>query len=111
VQVGGVEDYVWKTNYCNNNKSEKTGIGWSFSKNDKMIGLRKEFLGKPDGRRNAGRPKLRWFDTMENISTSTGVKRWREKAADRAAWASILKETLLHCKDRVPMKNKKNDMI
>jgi hypothetical protein len=24
--------------------------------------IRKVFLGKPDGRRKAGRPKLRWLD-------------------------------------------------
>jgi hypothetical protein len=27
--------------------------------------VKKVFLGKRDGRRNAGRPKLRWFDCIE----------------------------------------------
>jgi hypothetical protein len=28
--------------------------------------VKKVFLGKPDGRRKAGRPKLRWLDGNEN---------------------------------------------
>jgi hypothetical protein len=28
--------------------------------------VKKVFLGKPDGRRKTGRPKLRWLDCIEN---------------------------------------------
>jgi hypothetical protein len=28
--------------------------------------VKKVFLGKPDGRRKIGRPKLRWLDCIEN---------------------------------------------
>jgi hypothetical protein len=44
--------------------------------------VKKVFLGKPDGRRQAGRPKLRWLDCIENDLKSMGVKRWRKKAED-----------------------------
>jgi hypothetical protein len=37
--------------------------------------VKKEFVGKPDGRRKAGRPKLRWLDCIENDLTLMGVKR------------------------------------
>jgi hypothetical protein len=51
--------------------------------------VRKVFLGKPDGRRKAGRPKLRWLDCIENDLISMGVKKWRKKAEDR--------QTRMHC--------------
>jgi hypothetical protein len=44
--------------------------------------VRKVFVGKPDGRRKAGRPKLRWLDCIENDLKSIGVKRWMKKAED-----------------------------
>ena len=34
-------------------------------------------VGKPDGRRKAGRRKSRWLECMENYLKSTGVRRWR----------------------------------
>jgi hypothetical protein len=57
--------------------------------------VKKVFLGKPDGRRKAGRPRLRWLDYSENDLKSMGVKRWRKKAEDRLVWAIILKEALV----------------
>jgi hypothetical protein len=44
--------------------------------------IKKVFLGKPGGRRKAGRPKLRWLDCIENDLKSMSVKRWRKKAED-----------------------------
>jgi hypothetical protein len=44
--------------------------------------VKKVFLGKTGGRRQAGRPKLRWFDCIENDLKSMGVKRWRNKAEE-----------------------------
>jgi hypothetical protein len=58
--------------------------------------VKKVFLGKPDGRRKVGRPKLRWRNGTENDLEFTGVKRWRKKAEDRSLWAIILKETLVN---------------
>jgi hypothetical protein len=37
--------------------------------------VKKVFVGKHDGRRKAGRPKLRWLDCIENDQKSMGVKR------------------------------------
>jgi hypothetical protein len=48
--------------------------------------VKKVFVGKPYGRRKAGRPKLRWLDCIENDLKSMGVKRWREKAEDICMW-------------------------
>ena len=53
------------------------------------------FLGRPDGSRKTGRPKLRWFDCIENDLKLMHVKRWRKKAEDRSVWAIILKQALV----------------
>jgi hypothetical protein len=42
--------------------------------------VKKVFLGKPDGRRKVGRPKLRWLNCID--LQSVGVKRWRKRAED-----------------------------
>jgi hypothetical protein len=57
--------------------------------------VKKVFLWKPDGRREAGRPKLRWLDCIENDLKSVDVKRWRKKAQDRSVRAIILKKALV----------------
>ena len=57
--------------------------------------LKKVFLGKADGRRKAGRPKLRWLDYIENDLKSMVVKRWRKKAEDKSVWTIFLKEALV----------------
>ena len=57
--------------------------------------VKKVFVGKPDGRRKAGRPKLRWLDCIENDLKSMGVKRWRKKAEDRSVCAVVVKEVLV----------------
>jgi hypothetical protein len=57
--------------------------------------VNKVFLGKSDGRRKVGRPKVRWLDCIENDLKFMGVKRWRKKAGNRSLWAVILKEALV----------------
>ena len=57
--------------------------------------IKKMILVKPDGRRKAKRPKLRWRHCIENYLKLNSVKRWRIKAKDRAVWAVILKEALV----------------
>jgi len=51
-------------------------------------------LWKSDGRRKAGRRKLRWLDGIEKDQKLMGIKRLRKKAEDRSARTLILKEAL-----------------
>jgi hypothetical protein len=55
--------------------------------------VKKIFEEKLGGRRGRGRPRLRWFDDVEDDLRNMGIKRWRIKALDRVEWASIIKET------------------
>jgi hypothetical protein len=57
--------------------------------------VRKVFVGKHDGRRKAGRPKLRWFVCVENDLKFMGIKRWRKKIEDRSVRGIILKVVLV----------------
>jgi hypothetical protein len=41
--------------------------------------VKKVFLEKTEGRRKAARPKLRWFNYIENDLKSMSVKIWRKK--------------------------------
>jgi len=50
--------------------------------------IEKIFEGKLEGRRDRGRPRLRWIDDLRKL----GVKRWRAKALDREEWASVIRE-------------------
>ena len=87
--------FVQKIKYYNNRKSRKTRRGWQSIKNVRLQDLKKVFLGKRGGRREAGTPKLRWLTYIENDLTSMGVKRLRNKAEDRSSWAVILKEAVV----------------
>jgi hypothetical protein len=70
--------------------------------------VNKTFLGKPSGRRGAGRPKLRWINSTENNLESVCVKRLGNKAEDRSSWAVILKETRIKLKELMLTKKNNN---
>jgi hypothetical protein len=57
--------------------------------------VQKVFLGKKEGRRKGGRPKVRWVDCTENDLISMAVKRWRKKEEDRSVWAVFQKEAVV----------------
>jgi 1-acyl-sn-glycerol-3-phosphate acyltransferase len=45
---------------------------------------------KPEGRRRAGRPILRWMDGVTRVAEKLGVRNWRIKTRDRDGWRRIL---------------------
>jgi hypothetical protein len=45
-------------------------------------------LDKPEGRRRAGRPNLRWIDGVTKDAQKLGVRNWR--ARDRDDWRQLL---------------------
>jgi len=73
--------------YCNNNKLRRLELaGYVVRMSDDRA------VRKPDGRRNAERPKLRCLDCIANNLKSMGVKRRRNKREDRLICAVILKD-------------------
>ena len=51
---------------------------------------------KPEGKRNAGRPKARWMDSAIANLKSLGVRSLETLAADRSGWRSMLEKAKTH---------------
>jgi hypothetical protein len=54
--------------------------------------VKKQLEGKPGGRRNKGRPRLRWTDDVELDLRNMGVTKWRSRALDRTQWTPVVRE-------------------
>jgi hypothetical protein len=54
--------------------------------------------GRPGGKRNIGRPRLRRLDVGVKDLRNTGVRQWRKKAEDRREWAGIVREAKVKLK-------------
>ena len=48
------------------------------------------FNRDPEGRRDRGRPKLRWIDNIERDLNALNVSNWRRVAQNRSTWNNIL---------------------
>jgi hypothetical protein len=59
---------------------------------------RKVFVSKPEGRRDIGRPKLRWLDDVGDDIKARGIRRWRIKTQDRNEWTAIKREAKVKLK-------------
>jgi hypothetical protein len=59
---------------------------------------KKVFVSKPEGRRDIGRPKLRWLDEVEDDIKALGIRRWRIKAQDRNEWTAIKRKAKVKLK-------------
>jgi hypothetical protein len=59
---------------------------------------KKVFVSKPEGRRDIGRPKLRWLDDVEDDIKTLGIRRRRIKAQDRNEWKAIKREAKVKLK-------------
>ena len=58
--------------------------------------LKKIFNTKPDRARSAGRPKLRWEDSVDQDMRILGVKNWKKVAFNRDEWAKFPKKAKAH---------------
>jgi hypothetical protein len=47
-----------------------------------------------EGRRQWGRPKLRWEDGVRDDATKLGDRNWRNAARNRDSWRKLLKKAL-----------------
>jgi len=55
---------------------------------------RKVLVAIVEGRRQRGRPNLRWEDGVTEDAGKLGERNWRNAARNRDSWQKLLKETL-----------------
>jgi hypothetical protein len=59
---------------------------------------KKVFVSKAEGRRDIGRPKLRWLDDVEDDIKALGIRQWRIKAQDKNEWTAVKMEAKVKLK-------------
>jgi hypothetical protein len=57
---------------------------------------KKLMLGKPDGTRRCGRPKLRWIDGLEKDLHNISIRNWKNIALDLSRWRRCLDQAKTH---------------
>ena len=73
----------------------------------KLDPCRKFTLLEPEGTRHAGKPKLRWLESVEEDLKQMGVRNWRRKSQDREKWRIISEEAMVHQELQCQKKKKK----
>ena len=51
---------------------------------------------KPTGRRNRGRPRIRWIEDIEEDIQIMGIREWRKLCKERAEWKKITEKAKTH---------------
>ena len=58
-------------------------------------GVHRFLVGKPEGKRQLGRPRRRWKDNIKmNLQEVGGGGDWMELAQDRDRWRAILNKVM-----------------
>ena len=55
---------------------------------------RRDLVAVLEGRRQRGRPKLRWEDGVRNGAKNLGERKWRNGAKDRDNWRKLQRKVL-----------------
>ena len=55
---------------------------------------RRVLVAVVEGRRQMGRPKLRWEDSVMDDARKLGERNWRNAARNRNSWQKLLKKAL-----------------
>ena len=71
---------------------------------EEQSATRRVLVAMVEGRRQRGRPKLRWEDgVMEDGRKFGGERNWRNGARNRDSWQKLLKKSLVQKGAVVPM--------
>jgi hypothetical protein len=56
--------------------------------------IRRVLIAVVEGRRQRGRPKLRWEDGVMDDARKVGERNWRNAARNRDSWQKLLRKAL-----------------
>jgi hypothetical protein len=77
-------------------------MGWSYPSNGPAVTAKIILNANPEGRRNRGRPKLRWEDGVDDDVKPLGEGNWKNMARNRQIWQDLLRKAVsqkgLFCK-------------
>ena len=67
-------------------------MGWACSTYGERRGVYRVLVGKPEGKRPFGRPRLRWYDNIKKYLQEVGCggMDWIELAQDRDRWRALV---------------------
>ena len=79
------------TQYCAGDKIEKNEMGWACGAYGGGEGVCRVLLGKLEGKRPLGRPRLRWVDIrMDLQEVGCGYVDWIGLAQDSDRWRTLV---------------------
>jgi len=61
---------------------------------EEQSATRRVLVAVVEGRRQRGRPKLRWEDCVMEVTRKVGERNWRNAAGNRDSWQKLLKKAL-----------------
>ena len=61
---------------------------------EEQIATGRVLIALVEGRRQRGRPKLKWEDGVMEDAKKLGERNWRNAARNRDSWQKLLKKTL-----------------
>ena len=61
---------------------------------EEQSATRRVLVAVVEGRRQRGRPKLRWEDGVMEDARKLGERNWRNAARNRGSWQKLLKKAL-----------------
>jgi hypothetical protein len=80
------------TFYLSSNRAEEDEVGGTCGTNGEKMNVYRLLVGKPEGKRQLGRPRRRWIDNIKMYLLEIGlnVVDWIGLAQDRYRWRALV---------------------
>ncbi|KAJ4430284.1 hypothetical protein ANN_22496 [Periplaneta americana] len=89
---GSQTNKAWKLLGISGKKGQYTQMVGHLERTPENRLPKRALYGHPGGARRRGRPRLRWFQDVEDDLWRVGCRRWRQRAQDRYEWFQLIEE-------------------